>query len=128
MTVRVLAASLAIVCGLGACASAPSESRDEAQQDTADDSVSISTEESLVPPDDLAAACTGDIACPPQFSNCIFQGDIDCGEEFCRTPGAQCNAELSTFIRVEHVSTCFDAAGNACVSFTQGRRLVHCGC
>jgi hypothetical protein len=128
MTMRVLAASLAIVCGLGACASAPPEPRDEPQLDTTDDSTSTSTEESFAPPSDFTPECSGDIACPAQFNNCIFQGDIDCGEEFCRTPGAQCNGEPSTFIRTQHVFKCFDPAGNQCVSITQGRHLVHCGC
>lgn len=75
-----------------------------------------------------AAECTGDTTCPAQFNNCTFLGDFDCGEEFCRTPGAQCGGQPSTFIRVSHVSRCTDAAGNVCIDIRQGRRLVHCGC
>ena len=131
MIIRVLAAHVAIICALGACTTMPPEPRDEPQQSTIDETSPPSTEAALrEPPEnpELAAACVGDITCPPQFNNCIFQGDIDCGEEFCRTPGQQCDAQPSTFIRVEHVFTCFDPAGNACVSIAQGRRLVHCGC
>jgi len=80
--------------------------------------------------DDVGAAaeCSGDVTCPSSFNNCTFLGDFDCGEEFCRTPGQQCGGQLSTFIRVSHVSRCTDPAGNVCIAIRQGRRLVHCGC
>jgi hypothetical protein len=75
-----------------------------------------------------AAACFGDVSCPARFSQCYDWYDADCGDFFCRTPGAQCDAQPSTFIRVEHVSVCYDPEGNPCVAYRQGRRLDHCGC
>jgi len=128
MTCRVLSASLAIVCGLGACTAAPPEPLDEAQQETIDESTPPSAEPVLRSTPPMLAATCGEVSCPPEFSNCVFQGDFDCGEEFCRTPTLQCNGELSTFIRVQHVFICSDPAGNQCVALTLGRRLVHCGC
>jgi hypothetical protein len=126
MIIRGFAMSLAIVGALAACTATPPEPRDEEQQpDLA--AATIPSELSATPITN-AAACSGDVTCPPQFSDCVPIGDFDCGDEFCRTPGVQCGGQLSTFIRVSHVFQCFDASGNSCVSLVQGRRLVHCGC
>jgi hypothetical protein len=125
MKVRGFAMILAIAGALAACATTPPEPRDEQQPDVA--AVTIPSELSATPTTN-AAPCSGDTTCPAQFNNCVPIGDFDCGDEFCRTPGAQCGGQLSTFIRVSHVFQCFDPAGNSCISITQGRRLVHCGC
>jgi hypothetical protein len=115
---------LAIACGLAACTTtAPAPSDEEQQPDL---TMAVPAELTL-PPATNAEECPGDINCPPQFS-CEPWFDRDCGDEFCRTPGAQCNAQPSTFIRVSHFSRCFDTVGNMCVAVAQGRRLVHCGC
>jgi hypothetical protein len=126
MNIRGMAMCLAIACGLGACTATPPEPRDEAQ--LADEGTTAIPEALALPPITNAQACSGDVTCPPQFSNCTPIGDFDCDGEFCRVPGIQCNAELSTFVHVEHVFQCFDGAGNSCISLVQGRRLVHCGC
>jgi hypothetical protein len=126
MKMRGLALCFAVACVLGACTATPPQPPDEAPQ--ADDSAATTTEALGSIPIATAQACSGDVTCPAQFNNCVPIGDFDCGEEFCRVPGIQCNAELSTFTRVEHVFQCFDAGGNSCVSLVQGRRLVHCGC
>jgi hypothetical protein len=126
MNIKGLALYLAIACGLGACTATPLESRDETQPP--DETTATKPEALSSTPITNAQACVGDVSCPSQFSDCVAIGDFDCGDEFCRTPGVQCNAQPSTFIRVEHAFQCFDAAGNSCIALVQGRRLVHCGC
>lgn len=126
MNIRGFAMALVIGGAFAACATTPPEPRDEEQQPDLTP-MTIPSELSATPITN-AQACSGDVTCPPQFTNCGSIGDFDCGDEFCRTPGAQCNGQLSTFIRVEHVFQCFDAQGNSCISLVQGRRLVHCGC
>ena len=123
MTIRGFLMYLAIAGGLAACTTTIPDPRDDEQQPELT-SVTVPAELSL-PPTTNAQACVGDIFCP---GVCVPIGDFDCGEEFCRVPGAQCNAELSTFIRVQHVFQCTDPDGNVCISLRQGRRLVHCGC
>jgi hypothetical protein len=127
MTIRGFVMYLAIAGGLAACTTASPEPNDEEQQSDIT-TVTVPPELSVTPPITNAAACIGEVTCPPEFNNCTPIGDFDCGEEFCRVPGAQCNAQLSTFIRVQHVFQCLDSVGNQCISLTLGRRLVHCGC
>ena len=117
---------LAIACGLGACATTPPDPRDQAQP-TDDGTVTI-PEALTLPPTTNAQECGGEVTCPPQFSNCTPLDDVDCGDEFCRTPGAQCGGLPSTFIRVKHLFECSDGAGNVCIAKVIGRRLVGCGC
>jgi hypothetical protein len=126
MTIRGFVMFLAIAGGLAACTTTLPEPRDEEQQSDIT-TVTVPPELTATPVTN-AQACVGEVTCPPQFGNCVPIGDFDCGEEFCRVPGAQCNGQLSTFIRVQHAFQCFDNAGNTCISLTLGRRLVHCGC
>ena len=128
MNVRVLATSFALVCGLGACTATPDVS-DKAPPGASDELVASGAEALLRSPAALASACVGDIDCPAQFvcpDNPTF--DADCGDAFCRTPGAQCGGQPSTFTRVEHFYICDDGRGNTCVLARQGRRLISCGC
>jgi hypothetical protein len=128
MIVRGLAASFALVCGLGACTATP-EVNDKASAGASDEIVASGAEALLGSPTPLATACVGNIDCPPQFvcpSNPDF--DADCGDPFCRTPGVQCGGQLSLFTLVEHFSICHDSAGNTCIAARQGRRLISCGC
>ncbi|HSR98062.1 MAG TPA: hypothetical protein VLM79_13475 [Kofleriaceae bacterium] len=112
---------LAIACGLAACTATLPE-----PQPTDDETVTIP--EALALPPTTAQACPADQSCPAKFNLDCSEFDADCGDEFCRTPGVQCDGQPSTFIRVAHLKQCFDAAGNSCISKVQGRRLVHCGC
>jgi hypothetical protein len=121
-----MAMCLAIACGLGACAMTPPDPRNEAQP--ADDGTVTIPEALTLPPTTNAQACPADVACAPKFNMDCTEFDLDCGDEFCRTPGVQCDAQPSTFIRVAHLTQCFDNAGNSCIAKVQGRRLVHCGC
>jgi hypothetical protein len=125
MTIKAFVMYLAIAGGLAACTTTIPDPSDDQQQPELT-TVAVPAELSL-PPTTNAQACSGDVFCPPEYT-CEPIGDFDCGEEFCRVPGAQCNAQLSTFIRVQHVFRCSDSNGNVCISLRQGRRLVHCGC
>ena len=127
MTIRGFVMYLAIAAGLAACTATPPEPSDDEQQPELT-SVTVPAELSL-PPTTNAQACVGERPCAPRFSECVPIGDFDCDEEFCRVPGAQCNGELSTFIRVQHVFECRNPNNGAtCIALTLGRRLVHCGC
>jgi hypothetical protein len=130
MTAKVLTATLALV--LGACTAVPPESSENtsSQKGNGDDETVAATPAAFrggaLP---AASACVGDVNCPPQFvcpDDPTF--DSDCGDPFCRTPGAQCGGQLSLFTRVEHFYVCEDGAGRQCVAARQGRRLISCGC
>ena len=125
MTVRILGAHLALVLGLAACVATPG-SRLEVSQDTADPTVSSALQVPAELSAGLAGTCEADQLCPANYS-CVERDTFDCGEEFCRTPGVQCNAQPSTFIHVEHVELC-TLGTQTCWQVVQGRRLVNCGC
>jgi hypothetical protein len=124
MSLRTLGACLAISFGAIACTVASPEPSSERTATSSDSAAS--TTSSLTLPDPLAADCPGSIECAPEFNNCQPLGDIDCGDEFCRFTN-QCSGD-GTFIRVSHVSICFNDAGASCVAIRQGRRLEFCGC
>jgi hypothetical protein len=125
MSIRRFVMCIAIAGAFGACATTPPEPREDEQQP---DLTTVTVPAELtVPPITNAQACQV-VTCGPEFGNCRWIGDFDCDEEFCRVPGDQCEGKPSTFIRVQHVFSCRDNAGNTCISLTVGRRLVHCGC
>lgn len=127
MNIRGLAAVFMLMCGLGACAATP-EASDKASSSADDELVASGAEALLGNPAPFANACVGDVDCGPQFQCPADPSfDSDCGDAFCRTPGAQCGGQLSLFIRVEHFYVC-TSGGSTCIMARQGRRLISCGC
>jgi len=77
----------------------------------------------------LDDSCWAYDGCGGDAIDCYWAFDYECGAEFCRTPGVQCDGQPSTFRHVEHWYYCTNqSTGDFCAQNYIGRYLVHCGC
>lgn len=129
------ALQLMIVCAVGACAMAPSGSRDQMQGEAVDE-IAASSTEAVIPPTPAALSeepdaigprsCIAPTTCPG-FSCGSWSSPTIC-DSTCTTQLCAGGAEGRLERLIENsFRVCFDASGNMCTEWRQ-QNAAECGC